>query len=222
VLFRKDTLERIAAGEVTVAFRRWKRPTVKAGGTLQTAVGMLAIEAVEPLKSDSAITKKDARAAGFASADEIAQAFPPVLGRTLYRVVFRLAGPDPRIALRAQTEMSEDERDSIAKRLAGYDARSPIGPWTGQTLDAIAERPATRAGDLAADLGQERLPFKANVRKLKALGLTESLEIGYRLSPRGLAYLGIETEAANGRWSEPAEPPNTEARETPTPGETST
>jgi hypothetical protein len=35
----------------------------------------------------------------------------------------------------------------------------------------------------------ERLPFKANVRKLKALGLTESLDIGYRLSPRGEALL---------------------------------
>jgi hypothetical protein len=63
------------------------------------------------------------------------------------------------------------------------------GAWIMQTLGAIAERPATRAGDLATDLGQERLPFKANVRKLKALGLTESLEVGYRLSPRGRAYL---------------------------------
>jgi len=78
------------------------------------------------------------------------------------------------------------------------------------------------APDLAASIGRDRDSFKLDVRKLKALGLTESLEIGYRLSPRGLAYLGIETEAANGRWSEPVEPPNTEARETPTPGETST
>ena len=27
------------------------------------------------------------------------------------------------------------------------------------------------------------------MRKLKALGLTESLEVGYRLSPRGRAFL---------------------------------
>ena len=31
--------------------------------------------------------------------------------------------------------------------------------------------------------------FKPLVRKLKALGLTESLEVGYRLSPRGAAVL---------------------------------
>jgi hypothetical protein len=35
----------------------------------------------------------------------------------------------------------------------------------------------------------ELQPFKLNVRKLKALGLTESLEVGYRLSPRGAAFL---------------------------------
>ena len=46
-----------------------------------------------------------------------------------------------------------------------------------------------RAADLAAALGREKLPFKADVRKLKALGLTESLERGYRLSPRGRAWL---------------------------------
>jgi hypothetical protein len=116
-------------------------------------------------------------------------AFPPQPGRTLYRVAFALAGPDPRIALRAAADLDEAARDEIAARLERLDAHSPIGPWTKQTLAAIAANPETRAGDLAADLGQERLPFKANVRKLKALGLTESLEVGYRLSPRGRAYL---------------------------------
>jgi hypothetical protein len=57
-------------------------------------------------------------------------------------------------------------------------------------LRLIADRPGTRAADLAAELGREKLPFKAEVRKLKELGLTESLQVGYRLSPRGRAYLG--------------------------------
>ena len=56
-------------------------------------------------------------------------------------------------------------------------------------LRLIGEREAVRAGDLADELGMERLAFKADVRKLKALGLTESLGIGYRLSPRGQAWL---------------------------------
>ena len=56
----------------------------------------------------------------------------------------------------------------------------------------IGDRPAVRAGDLADDLGRERLSFKTDVRKLKALGLTESLTVGYRLSPRGRAFLDLE------------------------------
>ena len=51
------------------------------------------------------------------------------------------------------------------------------------------DRPEVRAADLAAAAGRERLAFKADVRKLKELELTESLEVGYRLSPRGRALL---------------------------------
>ena len=57
-------------------------------------------------------------------------------------------------------------------------------------LELISERPEVRAADLAEALGRERIPFKRDVRKLKELGLTESLERGYRLSPRGRALLG--------------------------------
>ena len=46
-----------------------------------------------------------------------------------------------------------------------------------------------RAPDLAAQVGRETGEFKRDVRKLKELGLTISLEVGYRLSPRGQAYL---------------------------------
>ena len=55
-----------------------------------------------------------------------------------------------------------------------------------------------RAGDLAAELGMERLPFKTDVRKLKALGLTESLDVGYRLSPRGTAFLAAADSTIRG------------------------
>jgi hypothetical protein len=47
------------------------------------------------------------------------------------------------------------------------------------------------AADIAASIGREKLPFKADVRKLKELGLTESLDVGYRLSPRGRAFLAF-------------------------------
>jgi hypothetical protein len=67
--------------------------------------------------------------------------------------------------------------------------RSAAGPWTRTVLELIQSAPGTRAADLAKRLGRETLPFKRDVRKLKELGLTESLEVGYRLSPRGAALL---------------------------------
>lgn len=187
MLFRLDELRRIQEGEITLAFRRWRRPTVKAGGTLRTKVGVLAIDSVEPVGEDD-VTDEDARRAGAPDRETLLAGLRPE-GR-LHRVEFRLAGPDPRIALRKRSRISPSERAAIDARLARLDAASRHGPWTGTVLRLIAERPGTRAPDLAASLGRETAPFKADVRKLKELGLTESLEVGYRLSPRGRAYYG--------------------------------
>jgi hypothetical protein len=186
MLFRQDVLRRIAEGDVTLAFRRWRRPTVKAGGTLRTRVGVLAIDSVEKVEEDQ-VTDADARRAGAEDREALLAGLRPE--GTLYRVEFRLAGPDPRIALRERSDISPEERAEIDARLARLDAASRHGQWTAAVLELIAERPATRAPDLAASLGRETAPFKADVRKLKELGLTESLLVGYRLSPRGRAYL---------------------------------
>lgn len=58
-----------------------------------------------------------------------------------------------------------------------------------EVLALIAARQEMPAEELAAARGEERLPFKRRVRRLKELDLTESLDVGYRLSPRGRAYL---------------------------------
>jgi len=187
VLFRQDVLRRIGDGEVTLAFRRWRRPTVKAGGTLRTNAGVLAIDSVEVV-DERDVTDADALRAGAPDRETVLREGPR--DRPLYRVEFRLAGPDPRIALRRRRTIGAEERAEIDARLARFDAASRHGPWTGQVLALIAEHPGTRAPDLAASLGRETAPFKADVRKLKELGLTESLEVGYRLSPRGGAYYG--------------------------------
>jgi hypothetical protein len=184
MLFRQDVLRRIGAGEVTLAFRRWRRPTVKAGGTLRTRVGVLAIDSVE-LVDEQDVTDADVRRAGAEDREALLEGEGP-----LYRIELRLAGPDPRIALRERSEITPQERAEIDARLARLDAASRHGPWTAAVLRLIADRPATRAPDLAASLGRETAPFKADVRKLKELGLTESLVVGYRLSPRGRAYYG--------------------------------
>jgi hypothetical protein len=66
-------------------------------------------------------------------------------------------------------------------------------------LDLIDRNPERRAPDLAARLGRQTAEFKRDVRKLKELGLTESLDIGYRLSPRGEAVVDAGRRAAGPR-----------------------
>ncbi len=187
MLLNRTTLEGIRAGSISLAFRRWRRPTVRPGGTLLTAIGQLAIEAVDPVDLED-ITVAEARAAGFEDLAALRTRLEERQAGDVYRIRLALAGADPRIALREETP-DEAELASILQRLGRMDARSGVGPWTESILEKIRDRPGERAGDLAADLGVHRPTFKANVRKLKALGLTESLKVGYRLSPRGHAVL---------------------------------
>ncbi|GIG66279.1 hypothetical protein [Phytomonospora endophytica] len=186
MLFRRAALDRIAAGEDDLAFRRWRRPAVKPGGTLQTAVGVLRVTAVETI-ADDAVTDDDARRAGFADRAELLAAFPASEDRELYRVELHREGDDPRIALREDADLTSGELAAVTARLTSLESRR--GPWTREVLRLIAGNPGTRAADLAARLGRETPRFKADVRSLKELGLTESLEVGYRISPRGRAIL---------------------------------
>ncbi|UDY35749.1 hypothetical protein [Dermatobacter hominis] len=196
MLFRNDDLPAIADGSVTAALRRWKRPTVRAGGTLVTPIGVLAIDSVDPIEPVD-LTDAVAGAAGWDSAE--AALASPHLRRDgeLFLIRFHVEGADPRIALRDAADLSPDELADVRGRLDRMDRRAAHGPWTRRFLALIRDRPAVRAGDLADEVGRERLPFKADVRKLKSLGLTESLEVGYRLSPRGAAVLAaIERDDA--------------------------
>ena len=188
MLFKRRFLDGLADGTIDLAFRRWAAPRVRAGSRLRTAVGVLAVDSVEEVVV-SEITDEDARHAGFASRSELLDDLVTQRDGRVYRIELRVTGPDPRVALRDQSGLSEDELVEVEHRLARLDAASRHGAWTMTVLRLIRDRPAVRAGDLAPTLGQDTQPFKRDVRKLKELGLTESLEIGYRLSPRGRAVL---------------------------------
>jgi hypothetical protein len=188
VLFAQRFWEPIQRGEVTLTFRRWKRLQVIAGRRYRTAAGILEVESVDVV-DPMTITAADARAAGHADRDALLAELPKDDALPVYRIAFHLVpGPDPRDQLAANDELSAEDLAELDRRLARLDAASSHGPWTAAVLDVIARRPAVRAGDLADELGRERLPFKTDVRKLKNLGLTISLGTGYRLSPRGEAY----------------------------------
>jgi hypothetical protein len=194
MLFKQAILEGIAAGEVTVAFRRWQRAAVKAGGTLRTSVGALKFETVEPVTSAD-ITGRDALRAGFASAEALKRDLGRDIddGRRIYRIAFRRVGDDPRIELRSRPKLDATAIADLHRRLDRYDAAA-AAPWTARFLMAIADCPGVRAADLAQRLLFDKDKFKINVRKLKDLGLTESLDVGYRLSPRGRALLAAMAE----------------------------
>jgi hypothetical protein len=188
MLLKQETLRGIESGSITLAFRRWRRPTVKAGGTLLTSVGQLAIEAVDRVDLEG-ITESEAAAAGFQDLDSLRFQLSRRAVGDVYRVRLSLAGPDPRIALREKIP-DEAELESILQRLGRLDSRGAPGPWTCRVLKLLHERPGERAADLARDFGMDKADLKSSVRKLKGLGLTESLPVGYRLSPRGEAVLG--------------------------------
>ena len=187
MLFKRDTLDRIETGAITLAFRKWRRPSVKQGGTLKTRVGLLGIDQVDIIE-EGAITRSDAKKAGYENVEALMK---DLVGRNgnLFRIRFKVVGEDPRIALRENANLSEDDWTEIVKRLDRFDRASRSGAWTHAVLHLIRDNEAVRAIDLAPQVGQERDKFKINVRKLKNLGLTESLETGYRLSPRGRTVL---------------------------------
>ena len=188
MLFRRHALDGLADGTITVAFRRWAGPRVRAGGRLRTAVGVLAVDAVDEMDFAD-ITEDDARRAGFASLPDLLDDLATQRDGRVYRIALHLAGPDPRVELRGRDGLTDDELAEVELKLARLDAASRHGPWTVAVLRLIRDRPEVRAGDLAATRGQEKLAFKRDVRKLKELGLTESLEVGYRLSARGRTVL---------------------------------
>jgi hypothetical protein len=180
-------LHGIVEGRVTLAFRRWDRPRAKVGSQHRTPVGLIAIDAVDVVRLAD-LTAADARAAGAASRAELVQ-FLGGRGGRIYRMRMRFAGADPRIALRGAAELTGADVAALQARLDRLDRASNHGAWTRDVLELIAANPARRAPDLAAIRGMSTQPFKTDVRKLKELGLTESLPVGYRLSPRGRAYL---------------------------------
>jgi hypothetical protein len=195
VLFEQRAWAGLSDGTITRTFRRWKRCQAIAGRRYRTPVGLIEAESVDVV-GVADITDADAVASGYRDAATLVADLRGTDDLPIYRIVFHVvAGPDPRDELAAQDELTDGAVEEIAGRLARLDRASSHGPWTRATLQTIAERPGVRAGDLATSLGRERAPFKLDVRKLKALGLTRSLEVGYELSPRGRKFLDLAPTA---------------------------
>lgn len=190
MLFSSRFWPGIADGSITLTFRRWKRTQAVTGHVYPTPAGRIAVDSVAVV-DPGAVSDGEARRAGFAAVAELRAELRGDPSLPVYRVAFHLVDePDPRDELAAKDRLTGAELDALAGALERLDAADSSGPWTADTLRTIARHPGVRAGDLAAMLGRETMPFKTDVRKLKARGPTISLETGYRLSPRGQAFLG--------------------------------
>ena len=184
MMIRPAELAAIRAGTVDLAFRRWARPRVVVGTRMRTAVGLVEVTSVEQVGVAS-LRAEDARRAGAPSLAALKQALAARPDDPAWRIGLAYAGPDPRELLR-ESIPDADEVAAINARLDRLDAASAVRRVDAR--DARPDRPQPEAcarPTCAAQVGRETPDFKKDVRKLKELGLTESLAIGYLLSPRG-------------------------------------
>jgi hypothetical protein len=187
MLFTASTLRGLTEGRVRCTYRRWELVRPKVGSRFTTSAGVVEVTSITPADEDQ-LTDQDAADAGFDSVSALVKWTSAKGHGDLYRIGIVLAGPDPRIALRRSTKLAPADVSALSARLDRMD-RGATQPWTRSTLRQIQRLPGVVSTELAAEAGQERRAYKLRVRRLKALGLTESLERGYRLSPRGQAYL---------------------------------
>ena len=197
MLISRPVAEGIRDGRVTVAFRRWDEPRVKVGATQLTPAGLVRFDAVSRVRDPSRLTDRDARRAGLKDLAALQRLLAPDRkrssrgghgGERVYRIRLSWVGEDPRLALREQLPTA-DELAELGARLDRLDAAKPGGPWTRTVLEWIRDHPRVVSKELAAELDRDLQPLKIDIRKLKALGLTISHDVGYELSPRGAAYL---------------------------------
>jgi hypothetical protein len=218
VQFTADAHAGVADGSISVTFRYWKRPHVKVGGQYNVGPTRIAVDSIE-LVPFSAVSEADARRAGCTDREAlralIAHAGPVDDDTIVHHIEFHrlstsgepasasFASGEPASASFASGEPASADfvrgepasaatPDAIAgasARLDRLDRASPRGPWTRAVLALIDDQPGTVSTELAALVGRERAAFKQDVRKLKAIGLTDSLEVGYRLTDLGRAVL---------------------------------
>ncbi|MEP6623647.1 MAG: hypothetical protein ABJC79_04340 [Acidimicrobiia bacterium] len=183
--FTQDSHAAIADGSITVSFRLWTRPQAKVGGRYAVGAVVIEVDAIEMIPFH-AVTDADVRNAGATDREALrkraAHAGPIEDDTLLYRLDFHVAGertaPDT-------VPLDGAAVAQVIEKLDRMDARSKRGPWTQRVLEIIGDQPATVSTELAEQLDRARFEFKTDVRKLKALNLTESLLVGYQLTPLG-------------------------------------
>lgn len=188
MLFKEIHLQGIQSRKITLAFRKWKKASVKEGSLLHTSVGLIEINKIEPV-NENHITEQDALNAGFADKTQLLKSFTHNSLGTIFKISVSYHSADPRINLREQAKLTVQEFADIKKKLERLDQHSKQGHWTEKVLLAIKDNPNLHAIGIAKLTGFEKEWLKLNIRKLKNLGLTISHTVGYEISTLGNVYL---------------------------------
>ena len=196
VLLNRATADGIAAGSITLVLRRWDTARAKAGSTQRTSAGTIQIGGITEYPGDYRVTHRQARAAGYSDAAAAQAALERRPAKHTYVISVSYAGPDERPALASDDRLADDDVVAIRDRLSRFDTASGTGPWTQRYLKLVRDNEAVRAPDLAVREGLDVPRFKRRVRQLKSLGLTISLDVGYRISPRGRAFLAASSDGS--------------------------
>jgi hypothetical protein len=161
---------------------------VKVGGRYALGGGAIVVDRMSEVRLDD-ITTTLARRCGFASLVDLVKTAKHGAGERVFIIDFHYDGNAGARAKRETQAVSPAKLAKLVERLDAMDRRAKSGAWTLATLRAIEAHPGVLAAKLARSLDRPRDDFKRDVRKLNNLGLAFSLEIGYRLTPKGEALL---------------------------------
>jgi len=187
MLFKEIHLNDIKSGKINLAFRKWQRASVKIGSLLHTSIGLVEISNIE-IVSENDISDQDALKAGFTGKRQLLQSLNSTTG-VIFKISVRYHSSDPRIKLREQTELLDQQFSDLKRKLDRLDNHSKRGNWTQKVLLTIKDNPNLHASGIAKLTGFEKEWLKLNIRKLKNLGLTVSHTVGYDLSPLGQLFI---------------------------------
>jgi len=188
MLFKKVHLQGIKSGNITLAFRRWKKASIKSGSLLHTSIGLVKIGEIETVNEND-ISEKDVLNAGFTNRKQLLKSSARNRTGTIFKISVNYHSEDPRMKLREQTELTEQELTILKESVQRLDKFSKQGSWTSKVLLAIKDNPNHPAIGITKLTGFEKEWLKRNIRKLKNLGLTISHTTGYEISPLGRFFI---------------------------------
>lgn len=184
MILKMAALNGIKSGTITLQFRKWKKPSIRKGSRIKTALGVVEIADIEEIPLNK-ISDDDAVSAGYQDRKELVNSINSIAEGKIYKIGVRYYSEDPRIALRENTDVSDEDLNAIKLKLERLDKYGKEGSWTLRVLHLIRDNPQVRAADLAKRMKKEKDALKIDIRKLKNLGLTISHEVGYSISPLG-------------------------------------